>query len=344
MTNNRPYKTPPIFNPCRLNENRTPETTPIKIVKRYSILIPFLYNDFMTNTRPYKGNCLLKLLDDYTVIDIETSMNGRIYGEIIEIGAIKVRNNQVIDTFDQLIKPTQPIDSWTQSIHHISNAMVKDKPPIDVIYPLFLKFIENDLLVGHNVHFDLNYLYDYHQELNQPPLSNDFVDTLRLARRTLKGLNSYSLSNLSIHFGFSETNHRAVDDALATHRLYQQLKNRLSKSEIDFLANLKPPQSNAKPKSLQKELTLFDNIAVFKEKAVVFSGRFNRFTRKQAAQIIINSGGHVLSSLHPNVDYLIVGEYRQLSSKHQQALRLQSLGYPIQILSQQAFIELIDLG
>ncbi len=285
----------------------------------------------MTNKRVYKGQSLLNLIDDYTVIDIETSMNGRIYGEIIEIGAIKVRNNQIVASFSELIKPTKPIDRWTQTIHHISNDMVKDKPPIEIVYPLFLNFIETDILIGHNVHFDINYLYDYHQELNQPPLSNDFVDTLRLARRTLKGLKSYSLSNLSVHFGFSETNHRAVDDALATHRLYQLLKNRLSVSERLFLLD-------------DSKVSLFNDVKIFKEKAVVFSGRFNRFTRKQAAQIITNSGGQVLNKLHLGVDYLIVGDYQQLSTKHKQAIELQSLGYPIKILTQQEFIDLIDLG
>lgn len=83
---------------------------------------------------------------------------------------------------------------------------------------------------------------------------------------------------------------------------------------------------------------------IFKEKAVVFSGRFNRFTRKQAAQIITNSGGQVLNKLHLAVDYLIVGDYQQLSTKHKQAIELQSLGYPIKILTQQEFIDLIDLG
>lgn len=285
----------------------------------------------MTNKRVYKGQSLLNLIDDYTVIDIETSMNGRIYGEIIEIGAIKVRNNQIVASFSELIKPTKPIDRWTQTIHHISNDMVKDKPPIEIVYPLFLNFIETDILIGHNVHFDINYLYDYHQELNQPPLSNDFVDTLRLARRTLKGLKSYSLSNLSVHFGFSETNHRAVDDALVTHRLYQLLKNRWSVSERLFLLD-------------DSKVSLFNDVKIFKEKAVVFSGRFNRFTRKQAAQIITNSGGQVLNKLHLGVDYLIVGDYQQLSTKHKQAIELQSLGYPIKILTQQEFIDLIDLG
>lgn len=258
-------------------------------------------------------------------------MNGRIYGEIIEIGAIKVRNNQIVASFSELIKPTKPIDRRTQTIHHISNDMVKDKPPIEIVYPLFLNFIETDILIGHNVHFDINYLYDYHQELNQPPLSNDFVDTLRLARRTLKGLKSYSLSNLSVHFGFSETNHRAVDDALVTHRLYQLLKNRWSVSERLFLLD-------------DSKVSLFNDVKIFKEKAVVFSGRFNRFTRKQAVQIITNSGGQVLNKLHLAVDYLIVGDYQQLSTKHKQAIELQSLGYPIKILTQQEFIDLIDLG
>lgn len=306
----------------------------------------------MTNQRPFKGNNLLTLLDDYTVVDIETSSNGRLYGEIIEIGAVKVRNNEVVSTFNELIKPTKPIDAWTQSIHHISNEMVKDKPPMSIVYRQFIEFLGDDLIIGHNVNFDINYLYDYHHELNMPPLSNDYLDTLRLARRTLKGHKSYSLSNLSQHFGFNATIHRAVEDCLATHNLYQILKNRLSEKEKLFLSTLKTTHYSNKSfdlESLKAESTLLNNNSYFNEKAVVFTGKLTQFTRKQAAQLVVNLGGKVYNEFNPEVDILVVGDvnlqvqkYGKLSSKHQQALFFQQQGYPIDILTQEEFIEKLN--
>lgn len=299
--------------------------------------------------RIYKGQSLLTLLDDYCVIDIETSNNGRRYGEIVEISCLKVRNNQIVDSFDELIKPEFPIDKWTQSIHHISNEMVKDKPSIKEIYPKLLKFIQNDLLIGHNVHFDINFIYDYFEELNQPPLSNDFLDTLRLARRTLKGLKSYSLSNLSTHIGYEPTIHRALEDCIATHNLYQYIKQRLSLKEIEELSQVKTrAQLSTRPNyaDLKPQNTLFENNnSIFNKKAVVFTGKLNKFTRKQAAQIVVNNGGKVFNDFDQHIDILVVGDidyqlkkYNRLSTKHRQALLVPH----IIIMSEEEFMTHLD--
>lgn len=305
----------------------------------------------MNPTRLHKGQSVLTLLDDYCVIDIETSNNGRQFGEIVEISALKVRSNQIVSTFDYLIKPTCPIDSWAQSIHHISNEMVKDKPSIATVYPLFMDFIQHDLLVGHNIHFDINFIYDYHQELNQKPLSNDFVDTLRLARLTLKGLPSYSLSNLNQYFGFNPTIHRALSDCVATHHLYQILKNRLSDDEKEKLTQRKVSRyknsTSLDLEALTPENTIFNPETVFNQKTVLFTGKLTKFTRKQAAQEVVNRGGKVLNEFDPRLDILIVGDinlqlqkYGHLSTKHQMALNYEH----ISILTEQQFLELIEIN
>lgn len=298
----------------------------------------------MSIVREFKGENRLTLLDDYTIIDIETSNNGRKYGEIVEISCVKVRNNEIVATFDELIKPTKPIDPWTQSIHHISNEMVRNKPSIKEVYPKLLDFVGDDLLIGHNVHFDINFIYDYHQELNQPPLSNHFLDTLRLARRTLPKMSSYSLSNLSEHFGFEPTTHRALEDCLATHRLYQILKNRLSDDEKENLAKLKVKPSRWVPsfdlESLTPENTFFDPESKFKNKKVLFTGKISKLTRKEAAQLVVNQGGKVLNDFTPEIDILVVGKQRypnSLSTKQKQALNYEH----ITILTQEQFLDLI---
>ena len=292
-------------------------------------------------TRPYKGENTLKLTSDYCVIDIETSKNGRRYGEIVEISSLKVRDNQIIDVFDTLVKPIKPIDSWTQSIHHITNKMVQNAPMMSQVYPKFLEFVGSDVLVGHNVHFDINFIYDYHQELNQPPLSNTFIDTLRLARRTVPGLASYSLSNLSVHFGYEATKHRALGDCENTHLIYQAMKNRLTTEELEYLATLKVGRylprdrtslSDIKP-TLEEPLTGH----LLTKKKVCFTGRLKGVTRKQAAQWVVNVGGIPMDYIDNTTDYLVVADINKLTSKLIHAKRLKH----ITILSQEEFMNLL---
>ena len=286
-------------------------------------------------TRPFKGNNTLKLTDNYTVIDIETSNNGRLYGEIVEISAIKVRDNQMVETFDTLLKPTMPIDPFTQRIHNITNKMVMNAPKIEEMYPKLLRFIQNDILVGHNVHFDINFLYDYHQELNQPPLSNDFIDTLRLARRTLLNVKSYKLTDLSQFFGYSATTHRALEDCENTHLVYQALKNRLTEEEIEHLATIKAGSSTSSRNSLfgiTPQTTSYNKSNYFYQKKVAFSGRLKGISRKQAAQLIVNCRGIVYEEIRPEVDILILGAHHHYSKKHQMAME-----YNLQIMDQEEF-------
>lgn len=293
-----------------------------------------------TPKRPFKGSNTLDLKSDYTVIDIETSSNGRKYGEVIEISAIKVRNNQIIDYFDSLVKPSSPIDAYTMSIHNITNKMVLDAPNIDSVYPKFRQFIGDDILIGHNVHFDINFLYDYHEELNQPPLSNDFIDTLRLARRTLPKMRSYSLSNLSQFFGYEATKHRALGDCENTHLIYQRMKDRLSPQELEFLKTLTIKQSNNSRTQVEHLVPLtrtYSKENFFYKKNVTFTGRLKSFSRKQAAQEVVNRRGVVSNQIHSNTNVLIVGRQNNFSKKYQTALHLKH----VIILNEDEFIELL---
>ena len=109
--------------------------------------------------RLYKGHSLIKNLNDYTVLDIETTSLDSFTGEIVEISAIKVRDKKEVDTFSELIKTQNRLGAFTTRLTGITNEMVQ-KEGKDLINVLqqFKDFLDRDIIVGHNVNFDINFI------------------------------------------------------------------------------------------------------------------------------------------------------------------------------------------
>ena len=130
--------------------------------------------------RDKKGISTIDIINDYCVIDIETTGLDSKYDEIIEISALKVRNNKVIDQYTNLVKPKQRIfvdndekdfcvengekvkyiDEFITDLTGITNQMLQNAPNISEVLPSFNEFVKDDVLIGHNVNFDINFLYD----------------------------------------------------------------------------------------------------------------------------------------------------------------------------------------
>lgn len=173
-----------------------------------------------------KGKSLLTFPDDYTVIDIETTGVSSAASEIIEIGALCVRNNEIVDEFAKFVKPYRPIPFRISQITGITDEMVKDAAPIEEVLPEFLYFAGSDIIVGHNVSFDMNFIRDRAEYFGQS-FSNDFADTMRLSRKFNTQLVTHKLADLTAYYGIKNDNaHRAVSDCLATHLVFQEMKKK----------------------------------------------------------------------------------------------------------------------
>ena len=179
------------------------------------------------NKRLYKGHSLIKNLDDYTVLDIETTSLDSFAGEIVEISAIKVRDKKEINTFSELIKTKNEIGYFTTRLTGITNQMVqRDGKDLINVLKAFQKFLGNDIIVGHNVNFDINFIYDNMKENLNEYLTNDYVDTLRLSRRLLPNLKHHKLDNLIDYFNLVKRDeHRALNDCVLTDQVYIRLAN-----------------------------------------------------------------------------------------------------------------------
>lgn len=184
------------------------------------------------NYRKYKGKSLIKRVSDYTVVDIETTSLDSFSGEIVEISAVRVRNNEIVDTFSYLIKVEEEIGTFTTRLTGITNLMIlKEGKDLVFVLESFLEFIGKDIIIGHNVNFDINFLYDSILNNLGLYLTNDYIDTLRLSRRYLKQLSHHKLDDLIGYYNLEiRDKHRALNDCILTNEVYQKLSLLIDKN------------------------------------------------------------------------------------------------------------------
>ena len=173
-------------------------------------------------------------LQDYTIVDIETTGLSPINNEIIELSAIKVRNNKVVEKFTTLVKPNARINSYITNLTGITNEMVKSAPDIKNILPEFCKFLQGDCILGHNINFDIRFIQHNLMKYFETELSNSSLDTVKLARKFCPNLGSYKLASLASHFDINaEGHHRALKDCEMTYNLYNKIQEHASeKNEV----------------------------------------------------------------------------------------------------------------
>lgn len=163
------------------------------------------------------------MLKSYVCFDLETTGLDPLYNEIIEIGALKVRDGKVAERFMEFIHPQEEISPMITNLTGITNEMVANARPADAVISDFLEFCEDDVLIGHNVGFDYSFMKSGASNLGLT-FEKFGIDTFKIAQRTLKSLPSKSLSSLCEYYQIeNKAAHRAYYDALATAKLYQTL-------------------------------------------------------------------------------------------------------------------------
>ena len=317
------------------------------------MVITFSFGRSEKKERDLKGKSIIDFPANYVLFDIETTGLDSEFDEIIEIGAIKVDNNQIVDEFHSLIKPNEMIDEFITNLTGITNEMVENAPSINDVLPLFLKFIGNNILIGHNVNFDINFIYDSLCSCGISPISNDFIDTLRIARRVLPELSHHRLTDLAIYYNIdSNGNHRALKDVEITNIVFNKLKEEvLSKySSIDeFKQTISRHSRNIKYSDIKATVNEFNEDNPFYKKCVAITGTLQKMQRKDAMQIIANLGGICQDGVNKDTNYLILGnnDYHPLlkgkkSNKLIKAENLKLSGKDIEIISENIFYDIID--
>ena len=178
-----------------------------------------------------KGRRLNRYYPDYVIFDLETTGLSPETDSIIEVSAIKVIKGTIADEYSTLVNPGRKIPRSATAINGITDSMVADAPTLQEAMGEFLAFVENAILVGHNIHtFDTNFVYDAALSLFQKEMKNDYVDTLYLARKCLPKLDHYRLSDISTYFKISTSGaHRAMNDCIMNQKCYEQMGKLLAK-------------------------------------------------------------------------------------------------------------------
>ncbi len=171
---------------------------------------------------------------DLIAFDLETTGLNPSSDEIIEVGLARFRDGQVVESYQSLVKPSQPIPEDITHLTHIHQEDVEDAPGIEVILADLREFFADTPVIAHNVGFDRAFLRKY--DLLE---RNDAIDTFELASIVMPSAPRYSLGNLAAQIGVKlERAHRALDDAVATGQLYWHLWRRLCGMPSALLAEI----------------------------------------------------------------------------------------------------------
>lgn len=163
------------------------------------------------------------LKGEIVVFDLETTGLTPASCKIIEIGAVKMVDGVIKETFSTLINPMEHIPEDASNVNHIYDKDVVGAPEFKEVIPDFYKFCQGATLCGHNVSFDIGFL-TYHAKKEFYNFENPSIDTLDLAKRILKRENRNKLENLCKEFGINlENAHRALFDTIATAKVLKKL-------------------------------------------------------------------------------------------------------------------------
>lgn len=305
--------------------------------------------------RVHKGLSLTDMPRDYCCIDTETTGYMLGYDEIIEFCGIKVREGSIVETYSTLIKPASPISQLVTELTGITNEMLENQPSIEDVANEIYDFLTDEILLGHNVHFDINFLYDTFNSILGKPLSNNFVDLLRFSRRLFKELENHRLRTVAEGLGIMpETWHRAETDCETTIKCYEKCRLYVHKNNIDVATlfgrrkSKNTSKASFRAASIASETSDFDVDHPLYGKVCVFTGTLEKMVRREAMQHVVNLGGECRNSVSRNIHFLIVGNYDYCStikdgksSKHKQAESLIMKGYDLQIIPEEVFYDLV---
>jgi DNA polymerase-3 subunit alpha (Gram-positive type) len=191
-----------------------------KAGEKYGVKIIYGVEAYLVDDgEPIINNPYSSLIEEseFVVFDLETTGLNPSQHEIIEIGAVKIKNGEKIDEFKSFVKPDSMIPPKITEITGIKNKMVEDAPALAEVIDKFISFTENAVLVAHNADFDYGFIRTALQNLNIEREEYTVLDTLALSRAVVKDSKNYKLNTLAEYFEVDlDNHHRALDDAEAT--------------------------------------------------------------------------------------------------------------------------------
>ena len=221
----------------------------------------------------------------YSVVDIETTGNGYKGQKITEISIFIFDGEKIIDEFTSLVNPEQKIPYFITNLTGITEAMVRTAPKFYEIAKKVAEITKDTVFVAHNVNFDYNIIRDEFKSLGFD-FKRKKLCTVRLSRKIIPGLASYSLGNICSAEGIEiAARHRAKGDAEATVELFRRLVKRDQKFTINSFLNAKSREATLPPlldKQVVDRLPERHGVYYFKnaQKEVIYVGKANNIKQR----------------------------------------------------------------
>lgn len=265
-----------------------------------------------------KVNNLNSNLKDFTIIDFETTGISVFNNEIIEIGAIKVRDLEIVDTFETLCNPLKNIEN--DYIHGIKDSDVLNSKYPTAYMDDLLAFIGDDTIFAYNAPFDIEFLNSYLKD----NISNKVVDVLALARAR-ENRNSYKLVDVREDLNINTVRHRSIGDCEATLEYYKYMLFKYDIKRFQY-CNIDSDLSNLRAKRSKKyadyilehhiaDPSTFDNQHYFYDKNICFSGDFESFSKADAYLKVADIGGNIQKNVTLKTNILVLANQNEKTTK-----------------------------
>lgn len=276
----------------------------------------------------------------YVVLDTETTGLSKTTDQIIEIGLIRFDHGEEKERYTTLVNPHTPIPALASSVNHITDEDIADAPGIEEVLPDVLRIIGNNVVVGHNVTFDLGFL-QYAITEDHEEIKVEYIDTVSLAKRAFPGLPNYKLETLTkeLHLADSQA-HRALDDVEVTAKLFALCRDTIVQKYEKELEE----RRNDRRKKKEEKARKFSWSPLL-EKNFVFTGDFQS-NREELEAMLDGVGANKRDKINGKTAYLVKGNIENLPQwaverKYLKALPLSESGN-LQIIGEKEYIELVE--
>ena len=306
------------------------------------------------NAVTQKGHSVVAFPDNFTVVDVETTGLTPEQDDIIEVAALRVRNNEVVDTFSSLVQLQTHtfLDKAVIDMTGITFATLSTAPPAAQVFPAVRNFIGADIVVGHNVCFDVDFLHDKFMRTMRVPFPNNYVDTLDISRKVFPELRRHRLTDMAAKIGYTpEASHRALADCRTTLACYYALRRRVWQTVgidefVDRCAKSKSytvPRDKVDLRLITPRTDTFDESHPLFGKRCVFTGTLERMARIEAAQAVVDLGGFCDNNVTKKTNLLIVGRAVTdgKTGKQKKAEEYKQQGVEIEIITENTFYDML---
>lgn len=208
------------------------------------------YLNDIESVRAVRGEVDVPFSGEFIALDLETTGLYPGQDEITEIGAVLLRDGQVVEKFQTFVDPKRPLPAEIVKLTGITDEMLKGAPELPQALDQFLAFAGARPLIAHNAAFDLSFLQEACRKTGRP-FAPTSVDTLLLARHLLPSLSRHKLDIVARHLHLPEfSHHRAEDDAATAGLIFTVLCSKLKKSGADSLQKVNSILAKGKKKRL----------------------------------------------------------------------------------------------